>query len=425
MFQISVTPNPVQYGAKPPRLSIVGASPNEVISIKIVKPNGEGSKLEVTVGEDGSLQFPLFLASGIGLYKLTPWVSDVSCASTAPEAAPCHEFSISLMATKCSQQTGERQLELTAQTLTTQVGLPITFWISGGEPNSVAIIHQNSANGVVNIHSAQLSQEGFATVHLTPLALTDTWIATQGDKVSDSLITSVAPDLNTPALAEDLGSLKASWRVFNDTKRQGEMFPLALQLQNTGATPIEVSILSVKGTLNQEVPIHMQYENIPSGGTREFTYYFSGTHQEQLEKAMTVEIVGKYTGEKPFSVSTSIEIPPRKLAVGVELGSIIAVPSTITLGQSVRLELEVVNTGQADLTKVALSSISLPDALGSMEFSGVSIPAKGTYKTSFTIVPQSLGIHMPKIDGVNLTGNAYGQIVAGTQELSTTFKVNP
>ena len=425
MFQISVTPNPVQYGAKPPRLSIVGASPNEVIAIKIVKPNGEGSKLEVTVGEDGSSQFPLFLASGIGLYQLTPWVSDVSCASATSEAAPCHEFSISLMATQCSQQEGKRQLELTAQTLTTQVGLPITFWISGGEPNSVAIIHQNSSNGVVNIHSAQLDQEGFATVYLTPLALTDTWIATQGDEVSDSLITSVAPDLNTPALAEDLGSLKASWRVFNDTKRQGEMFPLALQLQNNGATSIEVSILSVKGTLTQEVPIHMQFETIPSGGTREFTYFFSGTHQEQLEKAMTVEIVGKYTGDKIFAVSTSIEIPPRKLAVGVELGSIIAVPSTITLGQSVRLELEVVNTGQADLTSVALSSVSLPDALGSMEFSGVSIPAKGTYKTSFTIVPQSLGIHMPKIDGVNLTGNAYGQIVAGTQELSTTFKVNP
>lgn len=420
MFQISVTPNPVQYGTKPPRLSIVGASPNEVISIKIVKPNGEGSKLEVTVGEDGSLQFPLFLASGIGLYQLTPWVSDVSCA---PEAAPCHEFSISLMATKCSQQTGERQLELTAQTLTTQVGLPITFWLSGGEPNSVAIIHQNSANGVVNIHSAQLSQEGFATVHLTPLALTDTWIATQGYEVSDSVITSVAPDLNSPALAPDLGVLKAKWRIFNDTKLQGAIFPLALQLQNTGASTIEVSIDSVVGELTQEVPIHMKYEAIPAGSTREFTYYFSGTHSEQLAKELRVEVKGSYTGGEKFSSSTAVLIPPKKLAVGVELASIIAVPSNVVLGQAVRLDIEVANTGEADLTNVALSSVSLPDALGSMEFSGVSIPAKGVYKTSFTVVPQSTGIHMPSIDGVNITGNAYGQIVAGTQELSTTFKV--
>lgn len=420
-FQISAAPNPVQFGTVPVRISVVGASPNETLKLKITKPNGEASKLEVQVQEDGSISFPLFLASGVGLYKISNW-TELGCATDTTTDEACHVIDLSIMATKCSQVSGERQLELTAQTQTAQEGIPITFWISGGEPNTVAVVNQTTSTGVTNITPVTLNSEGFAELSLVTLGLVNRFMATNGEKYSDVVGANVSPDLNSPALAPDLGVLKTNWRTFADTKQQGVSFPLALQLQNTGDSAIEVSIDSVTGELNQEVPVYMSYESIPSGGTREFTYYFSGTHQEQLAKAMSVEIKGSYGGEK-FSTSTTVLIPPRKLSVGLQLTSILAKPSNIVLGQSTRIEIEVTNTGETDLVDVALSSVTLPDALGSMEFSGVSIPANESYKTSFTVVPQNVGIHVASIDGVNLTGNAHGQIVSGSQELNTTFKV--
>ena len=185
-----------------------------------------------------------------------------------------------------------------------------------GKPNTPFVITQSSL-GVVKPYTGITNQDGIGTVEVDVIGLSDTFIAMQEQKISNSITTKTPADVNSPAVLIDTGSeLVFSTLKSSLVLEQNVAFPLSIQIQNTFEEVVRVSISNVTGTLQQDIPVYMQYEPISSGSTREFTFFLFGYHDAQENSSMNITFAGTYTKQDgssvPWSYSTSVVMPPRK-----------------------------------------------------------------------------------------------------------------
>ena len=203
--------------------------------------------------------------------------------------------------------------------------------------------------------------------------------------------------------------------------------PLTIQIQNTFEELVRVSVSNVSGSLQQDIPIYMQYEPISSGSTREFTFFLYGQHNEQENSSMDITLTGTYTkpdgSATPWSYSTSVLMPPRKLNSGIMITSLLAEPATITLGETAKIHLDITNIGETDISELELRALQFPDTTGQLNFSNVPLPKGQTYRTTAIIKPSKIDTYLFVIDGALISGKAQGTVILGQNELTTSLLV--
>ena len=414
-------PHVLQYGTQPATIEINNLGKQEKLSLKITVPSGESFKLDVQANDEGVVSKELHLLNGVGTYIVELW------KETCTEEQLCYDLQpLSIIAQKCKVEDVVNNLQLFCSNIYVGKGLSTELTVVG-KPNTPFVISQSSA-GIVKPYTGITNQDGIGTIVAEVIGLSDTFIAMQEQKVSNSITTKTPADVNSPALLADTGSelvfttLKSSLVL-----EQNVAFPLTVQIQNTFEELVRVSISSVSGSLQQDIPIYMQYEPISSGSTREFTFFLYGQHNEQENSSMDITLTGTYTkpdgSNTPWSYSTSVLMPPRKLNSGIMITSLLAEPATITLGETAKIHLDITNIGETDISELELQALQFPDTTGQLNFSNVPLPKGQTYRTTAIIKPSKIDTYLFVIDGALISGKAQGTVVLGQNELTTSLLV--
>ena len=414
-------PTVLQYGTQPAIIEISNLGNHEKLSLKITNPSGESFKLDVQADDVGTVSKELHLISGEGTYKVELW------KETCTEEQLCYNLlPLNIIAQKCKVEDIVNNLQLFCSNIYVPKGLATELTVVG-KPNTPFVISQSSL-GVVKPYTGITDQAGIGTVEVEVIGLSDTFIAMQEQKISNSITTKTPADVNSPALLIDTGSeLVFSTLKSSLVLEQNVAFPLSIQIQNTFEEVVRVSISNVTGTLQQDIPVYMQYEPISSGSTREFTFFLFGYHDEQENSSMNITFAGTYTKQDgssvPWSYSTSVVMPPRKLNSGIMITSLLAEPATISLGETAKIHLDITNVGETDISELALQALQFPDAVGQMNFSNVPLPKGQTYRTTAILRPSKIDTYLFSIAGALISGKAQGQVIQGENELTTSLLV--
>lgn len=411
----------LQYGTQPAIIEINNLGKQEKLSLRITVPSGESFKLDVQANDDGVVSKELHLLNEVGTYKVELW------KETCTEEQLCYDLQpLYIIAQKCKVEDVVNNLQLFCSNIYVPKGLTTELTVVG-KPNTPFVISQSSA-GIVKPYTGITNQDGIGTITAEVIGLSDTFIAMQEQKVSNSITTKTPADVNSPAVLADTGSelvfttLKSSLVL-----EQNVAFPLTVQIQNTFEDLVRVSVSNVSGSLQQDIPIYMQYEPISSGSTREFTFFLYGQHNEQENSSMDITLTGTYTkpdgSSTPWSYSTSVLMPPRKLNSGIMITSLLAEPATITLGETAKIHLDITNIGETDISELELQALQFPDTTGQLNFSNVPLPKGQTYRTTAVIKPSKIDTYLFVIDGALISGKAQGTVVLGQNELTTSLLV--
>lgn len=417
----SAIPTVLQYGTVPTTIDIYNLGKNETLDLKVTSPDGESFKLTVTATELGNVSKELHLVSGEGIYIIELWEETCTPTQLCYTLAP-----LTIIAQKCKVEDVVNNLQLFCSNSYIAAGLYVELTVVG-TPYTPFTISQSAA-GMVEVYSGITDQEGIGAIKAEVMGLSSSFIAIQGTKISNSVVTKTPADINAPATLVDTGSelvfstLKTSLAIAQDV-----VFPLTIQIQNTFEETVRVSIAKTLGTLQPDVPVYMQYEPIASGSTREFTFFLSGHHNNQTAESMNVAFSGSYTKLDgttiPWSYSSSILVPPRKLHSGIMITSLIAEPATIQLGESAKIHLEISNIGETDISDMNLQALNFPDTIGQMNFSNVPLPKGQTYRTTAIIKPTKIDTYLFTVEGALISGKAQGHVVLGENELTTSLLV--
>ena len=414
-------PPVLQYGTQPAIIEISNLGTHEKLSLKITNPSGESFKLDVQADDVGTVSKELHLINGEGTYKVELW------KETCTEEQLCYNLlPLNIIAQKCKVEDIVNNLQLFCSNIYVPKGLATELTVVG-KPNTPFVISQSSL-GVVKLYPGITDQDGIGTVEVEVIGLSDTFIAMQEQKISNSITTKTPADVNSPAVLIDTGSeLVFSTLKSSLVLEQNVAFPLSIQIQNTFEEVVRVSISNVTGTLQQDIPVYMQYEPISSGSTREFTFFLFGYHDEQENSSMNITFAGTYTKQDgssvPWSYSTSVVMPPRKLNSGIMITSLLAEPATISLGETAKIHLDITNVGETDISELELQSLQFPDAVGQMNFSNVPLPRGQTYRTTAILRPSKIDTYLFSIAGALISGKAQGQVIQGENELTTSLLV--
>ena len=414
-------PTVLQYGTQPAIIEISNLGNHEKLSLKITNPSGESFKLDVQADDVGTVSKELHLINGEGTYKVELW------KETCTEEQLCYNLlPLNIIAQKCKVEDIVNNLQLFCSNIYVPKGLATELTVVG-KPNTPFVISQSSL-GVVKPYTGITDQAGIGTVAVEVIGLSDTFIAMQEQKISNSITTKTPADVNSPALLIDTGSeLVFSTLKSSLVLEQNVAFPLSIQIQNTFEEVVRVSISNVTGTLQQDIPVYMQYEPISSGSTREFTFFLFGYHDEQENSSMNITFAGTYTKQDgssvPWSYSTSVVMPPRKLNSGIMITSLLAEPATISLGETAKIHLDITNVGETDISELELQALQFPDAVGQMNFSNVPLPKGQTYRTTAILRPSKIDTYLFSIAGALISGKAQGQVIQGENELTTSLLV--
>ena len=414
-------PHVLQYGTQPATIEINNLGKQEKLSLKITVPSGESFKLDVHANDEGVVSKELHLLNGVGTYIVELW------KETCTEEQLCYDLQpLSIIAQKCKVEDVVNNLQLFCSNIYVPKGLTTELTVVG-KPNTPFVISQSS-DGLVKPHTGITNQDGIGIIVAEVIGLSDTFIAMQEQKVSNSITTKTPADVNSPALLADTGSelafttLKSSLAL-----EQNVAFPLTIQIKNTFDELVLVSVSNVSGSLQQDIPIYMQYEPISSGSTREFTFFLYGQHNEQEASSMNITLTGTYTkpdgSATPWSYSTSVLMPPRKLNSGIMITSLLTEPATITLGETAKIHLDITNIGETDISELELQALQFPDTTGQMNFSNVPLPKGQTYRTTAIIKPTKVDTYLFMVDGTLISGKAQGTTIVGQNELTTSLLV--
>ena len=411
----------LQYGTQPAIIEINNLGKQEKLSLKITVPSGESFKLDVQANNDGVVSKELHLLNEVGTYKVELW------KETCTEEQLCYDLQpLSIIAQKCKVEDVVNNLQLFCSNIYVPKGLTTELTVVG-KPNTPFVISQSSA-GIVKPYTGITNQDGIGTITAEVIGLSDTFIAMQEQKVSNSITTKTPADVNSPAVLEDTGS-ELVFSTLNSSLvlEQNVAFPVTIQIQNTFEELVRVSITNVNGTLQQDIPVYMQYEPISSGSTREFTFFLYGQHNEQENSSMDITFIGTYTkldgSTTPWSYSTSVIMPPRKLNSAIMITSLLTEPATITLGETAKIHLDITNIGETDISELELQALQFPDTTGQMNFSNVPLPKGDTYRTTAIIKPSKVDTYLFVVEGALISGKAQGTVVLGQNELTTSLLV--
>ena len=417
----SAIPAVIQYGTVPTTIDIYNLGRNETLDLKVTSPNGESFKLTVTATELGAVSKELHLVSGEGIYTIELWKETCTPTQLCYALAP-----LTIIAQKCKVEDVVNKLQLFCSNSYMAVGLYVDLTVVG-TPDTPFIVSQ-SASGIVDVQSGVTDKDGIGNIKAEVMGLSSTYIAVQGKKISNSVVTKTPADINSPATLVDTGSelvfstLKTSLAIAQDI-----VFPLTIQIQNTFEETVRVSIAKTSGTLQPDVPVYMQYEPIASGSTREFTFFMVGHHSNQIAESMNVAFSGSYSKLDgtviPWSYSSSVLVPPRKLHSGIMITSLVSEPATIQLGESAKIHLEISNIGETDISDMNLQALNFPDTVGQLNFTNVPLPKGQTYTTTAIIKPTKIDTYLFTVEGALISGKAQGQVVLGENELTTSLLV--
>ena len=414
-------PAVLQYGTQPATIEINNLGKQETLSLKITVPSGESFKLDVQANDEGVISKELHLLNGVGTYNVELW------KETCTEEQLCYDLQpLSIIAQKCKVEDVVNNLQLFCSNIYVPKGLTTELTIVG-KPNTPFVISQSSA-GIVKPYTGITNQDGIGIITAEVIGLSDTFIAMQEQKVSNSITTKTPADVNSPALLIDTGSeLVFSTLKSSLVLEQNVAFPLTIQIQNTCEELVRVSITNVNGTLQQDIPVYMQYEPISSGSTREFTFFLTGQHDQQEASSMDITFIGTYTkldgSTTPWSYSTSVIMPPRKLNSAIMITSLLTEPATITLGETAKIHLDITNIGETNISELELQALQFPDTTGQINFSNVPLPRGQTYRTTAIIKPTKVDTYLFMVDGTLISGKAQGTTIVGQNELTTSLLV--
>lgn len=408
-----IEPPKVQYGATHPTLRIVNLGANEQLPLKVTNPTGETINLNLTADDKGIVQQQIQLVGGVGVYKF-------SCDSE------CYCLrDLCCVASECKVEDAEDSLMLYCNNLVVAKGMKAELIISGVADTPFIINH--SFLGSVKVYSGITGNDGLGAMDIEVEGLSDTFIAIQNTNVSNPIVTTTPSNINAPALAESTGSVLV-FKVLKSSKviEQNDVFPITLQIQNTGDSDARVSIKNLLGDLIPDIPIRMELENIAKGATREFTYFVSASHDSQEAKSMNLTFIGEYIYggvTNSWSHSYSVVVPPRKLNSGLMISSLLIHPSTVKIGGVAEMMLTISNVGETDISDVNLAPIVFEGISGQIGFNGVTIPKGQSYTCKSYLKAERLDTYLFCIDGKLVSGKAQGAVVIGSNELSTSLLV--
>ena len=414
-------PAVIQYGTSPIVVHINNLGSNESIALKVILPSGESFRVDVKADATGTVSKEIHLLSGTGTYTIELWKDACS------EEQLCYELlPLTVLAQKCKVEDIVNNLQLFCSNIYVGKGLSTELTVVG-KPNTPFIISQSSA-GIVKPYTGITNQDGIGTITAEVIGLSDTFIAMQELEISNSIATKTPADVNSPAVLEDTGSeLVFSTLNTSLVLEQNVAFPVTIQIQNTFEELVRVSITNVNGTLQQDIPVYMQYEPISSGSTREFTFFLTGQHDQQEASSMDITFIGTYTkldgSTTPWSYSTSVIMPPRKLNSAIMITSLLTEPATITLGETAKIHLDITNIGETNISELELQALQFPDTTGQINFSNVPLPRGQTYRTTAIIKPTKVDTYLFMVDGTLISGKAQGTTIVGQNELTTSLLV--
>ena len=411
-------PSVIQYGTSPIVVHINNLGSEETVPLKVILPTGESFRLDTKADTTGTISKEIHLLSGIGTYTIELWKDACS------EEQLCYNLlPLTVLAQKCKVEDIVNNLQLFCNNIYVGKGLSTELTVVG-KPNTPFVISQSSA-GIVKPYTGITNQDGIATISAEVIGLSDTFIAMQEQKISNSITTKTPADVNSPA--DTSSELVFSTLNSSLVLEQNVAFPLTVQIQNTFEELVRVSVSNVSGSLQQDIPVYMQYEPISSGSTREFTFFLYGQHNEQEASSMNITLTGTYTkldgSSTPWSYSTSVLMPPRKLNSGIMITSLLTEPATITLGETAKIHLDITNIGETDISELELQALQFPDTTGQMNFSNVPLPKGQTYRTTAIIKPTKVDTYLFMVDGALISGKAQGTTIVGQNELTTSLLV--
>ena len=411
-------PSVIQYGTSPIVVHINNLGSEETVPLKVILPTGESFRLDAKADTTGTVSKEIHLLSGIGTYTIELWKDACS------EEQLCYNLlPLTVLAQKCKVEDIVNNLQLFCNNIYVGKGLSTELTVVG-KPNTPFVISQSSA-GIVKPYTGITNQDGIGIITAEVIGLSDTFIAMQEQKVSNSITTKTPADVNSPA--DTSSELVFSTLNSSLVLEQNVAFPLTVQIQNTFEELVRVSVSNVSGSLQQDIPIYMQYEPISSGSTREFTFFLYGQHNEQEASSMNITLTGTYTkldgSSTPWSYSTSVLMPPRKLNSGIMITSLLTEPATITLGETAKIHLDITNIGETDISELELQALQFPDTTGQMNFSNVPLPKGQTYRTTAIIKPTKVDTYLFMVDGTLISGKAQGTTIVGQNELTTSLLV--
>lgn len=411
-------PAVIQYGTSPIVVHINNLGSEETVPLKVILPTGESFRLDTKADTTGTISKEIHLLSGIGTYTIELWKDACS------EEQLCYNLlPLTVLAQKCKVEDIVNNLQLFCNNIYVGKGLSTELTVVG-KPNTPFVISQSSA-GIVKPYTGITNQDGIATISAEVIGLSDTFIAMQEQKISNSITTKTPADVNSPA--DTSSELVFSTLNSSLVLEQNVAFPLTVQIQNTFEELVRVSVSNVSGSLQQDIPVYMQYEPISSGSTREFTFFLYGQHNEQEASSMNITLTGTYTkldgSSTPWSYSTSVLMPPRKLNSGIMITSLLTEPATITLGETAKIHLDITNIGETDISELELQALQFPDTTGQMNFSNVPLPKGQTYRTTAIIKPTKVDTYLFMVDGALISGKAQGTTIVGQNELTTSLLV--
>ena len=411
-------PAVIQYGTSPIVVHINNLGSEETVPLKVILPTGESFRLDTKADTTGTISKEIHLLSGIGTYTIELWKDACS------EEQLCYNLlPLTVLAQKCKVEDIVNNLQLFCNNIYVGKGLSTELTVVG-KPNTPFVISQSSA-GIVKPYTGITNQDGIATISAEVIGLSDTFIAMQEQKISNSITTKTPADVNSPA--DTSSELVFSTLNSSLVLEQNVAFPLTVQIQNTFEELVRVSVSNVSGSLQQDIPVYMQYEPISSGSTREFTFFLYGQHNEQEASSMNITLTGTYTkldgSSTPWSYSTSVLMPPRKLNSGIMITSLLTEPATITLGETAKIHLDITNIGETDISELELQALQFPDTTGQMNFSNVPLPKGQTYRTTAIIKPTKVDTYLFMVDGTLISGKAQGTTIVGQNELTTSLLV--
>ena len=411
-------PAVIQYGTSPIVVHINNLGSEETVPLKVILPTGESFRLDTKADTTGTISKEIHLLSGIGTYTIELWKDACS------EEQLCYNLlPLTVLAQKCKVEDIVNNLQLFCNNIYVGKGLSTELTVVG-KPNTPFVISQSSA-GIVKPYTGITNQDGIATISAEVIGLSDTFIAMQEQKISNSITTKTPADVNSPA--DTSSELVFSTLNSSLVLEQNVAFPLTVQIQNTFEELVRVSVSNVSGSLQQDIPVYMQYEPISSGSTREFTFFLYGQHNEQEASSMNITLTGTYTkldgSSTPWSYSTSVIMPPRKLNSGIMITSLLTEPATITLGETAKIHLDITNIGETDISELELQALQFPDTTGQMNFSNVPLPKGQTYRTTAIIKPTKVDTYLFMVDGTLISGKAQGTTIVGQNELTTSLLV--
>ena len=186
-------PAVLQYGTQPATIEINNLGKQEKLSLKITVPSGESFKLDVQANDEGVVSKELHLLNGVGTYIVELW------KETCTEEQLCYDLQpLSIIAQKCKVEDVVNNLQLFCSNIYVPKGLTTELTVVG-KPNTPFVISQSS-DGLVKPYTGITYQDGIGTVIAEVIGLSDTFIAMQEQKVSNSITTKTPADVNSPAL---------------------------------------------------------------------------------------------------------------------------------------------------------------------------------------------------------------------------------